>query len=316
MSKLNPPIWLAMLVTAAIAVTGKAASLAITSAGFEIPAGLAAGTEDSQSGYTVPGWTEYEPSAGPPDNYLWEWDVRNPTPGEGGAQSGTNVLLGYAYDPTTAYVEQVLTNSLQNGMSYSLSAWAADPDGHTPENGARFFLYAGTNLLGVVTNTPVAARSWSQTSLVYSSGIRNPCSGQPLKIRIMHNPGNSYRLMVDTVGLDVEAADTAPPAPTNLTAQLFGATAVNLAWTGAGGDVSGYRIERALGAGGLVVIAGVSSNATTFRDSCLPASTLCTYHVTATNAEFSSTSITASATTSATPAGAIPGQAFHGDHLV
>ena len=184
---------------------------------FEMPPGLAAGAEDSGLGYSVPGWTEYEPSG-----YAWEWDIYNPLPTEGGAQGGTNVLKGMAYNPATSYVEQVLTNVLQSGQRYTLSGWAADPDGHTPENGARFLLYAGSSLLGTVTNTPSAARTWSQTSLVYDTGISNPLAGQPLRIRIMQNIGNGYRVFVNSIALTTITGLPSVPSITHQPSSVVG----------------------------------------------------------------------------------------------
>ena len=293
-----------------LGISASAAQLAITNASFEIPAGLANGAQNSGTGYSVPGWIEYEP-ANDASGYAWEWDIYNPTAAEmpGEAHGGTNVMMSLAYNPATSYVEQVLTNSLENGKQYTLSGWVADPDGHTPQNGARFFLYAGTHLLGVVTNTPVGADTWSQASLVYDAGTANLYAGQPLKVRIMHNPGNSYRVLVDDLTL-VSTSSLPLPTPTNLTARLFGVSAVDLDWISGGGAVGGYRIERALGAGAFVFIAGVPASTLNLRDSFLPASTVCTYRITATNVESSSASVTVAATTAAAVVNAIPGQTF------
>jgi len=173
--------------------------------GFEFPA-VADGTAD----WTVPGWTEYEPSGN-----AWEWELFNPDAGwiPAEAQGGANVLVGVGYNNATAYVEQVLTNmTLHNGMRYTLSGWAADPDG-APESGARFFLYAGASLLGVVTNIPSAVDTWNQASLVYDAGASNPLAGQNLKIRIMNGIDNSYVVMVDNLSLTFEPEPVAAVAP-------------------------------------------------------------------------------------------------------
>jgi len=202
----------------ALAGHAVAQSLPLTNANFEIPFGLPPGTEDAAAGYSVPGWVEYEPSG-----YPWEWDVYAPLSSEGGPESGTNVLKGLAYSPATAYVEQVLTNALQNGTRYTLSGWVADPDGHTPENGAQFLLFAGTNLLTTAIDTPRAAKTWNQASQTYDSGIDNPYTGLPLKVRIMHNPGNSYRVLIDNLSLmAVSVSNVALPAMAFTNVQDYG----------------------------------------------------------------------------------------------
>jgi hypothetical protein len=215
-------------------------------------------------------------------------------------------LLTLAYNPGSAYVEQVLPYPLQNHAVYTLSGWVADPDDDASRNGARFLLFAGTNLLGVVTNQPAAARTWNRSSLVYASGNAPPFAGQPLKIRVMHAVGNAYRVLIDGLTLDEEILNAEPPAPpANLTARLFGSAAVDLSWEDAGADVHGYRIERALGAGSFGVIGNTAPQATAFRDSCLPAATTCSYRVVATNALHSTPSTTVTIVTGAASPGAI-----------
>lgn len=191
--------WLAAAaLSLALCLTASAAPLFfMTNGDFEIPGNLGAGNSDSSDGYTVPGWTEYEPSG-----YAWEWSVYSPLASEGGAFSGSNVLCVIAYDPTTAYCDQLLTNTLQNGYRYTVSFAAADPDGHTPENSARVMLYAGSTVLASITNTPGSTAAWQQASLIYDTGTNNPLVGSALKVRVMQGTGNSYRLMVDDFAFD------------------------------------------------------------------------------------------------------------------
>ena len=183
---------------------------------FEVPSGLGVGTEDGGAGYSVPGWTENEPT------YIFEADIYNPTPVQGGAHSGNNVLKFLAVNTATAYVEQTLTNVLQNGKHYTLSIWACDPDGHSPENGARLFFYAGSTLLGVVTNAPSATATWNQASLDYDSGSSNPLAGQHLAVRIMQAPWNSYQAFMDDVSMTI--TDTAPTVAPNFTGFSYDAS--------------------------------------------------------------------------------------------
>jgi hypothetical protein len=306
---MNLVLGVTMVLEATIAIA-LGMPLVVNNGGFETPGGLSTG--GYSSGFTVPGWTEYEPSATPTNNYLWEWTVYCPKTNDLSARAieGTNVLLGTAYNPSTAYIEQALPYTLRNKCVYTLSGWVADPDGHTPQNGARFFLYAGTNLLAVVTNIPGAAKTWRQASLNYSSGTNNPFAGQPLKIRVMQRSGNSYRVLIDGVSLDEEVVYAQPLAPTNLTVRLFGVATVDLDWDGDGDDVMGYRVERSLGGGGYTVIGHTPTEATFYRDSCLPAATVCSFRVVATNVQYSATSATVTITTAATPAGTVAGEVF------
>lgn len=186
----------------AFARSAQAADLYITNAGFEIPT-LVQGVETYP--YSVPGWVEYEPS------YPWEWECLYPPANLVQAHGGQNVLSGTAYDPTTQYVEQQLTNTLQLNTVYTLSAWVADPDGHNPENSARLLLFAGTELLGTGTVQPTDTATWAQGSLVYQTGNIHPQAGQPLRIRIMQGERNSYRLFIDDVTLDATAIPPAVP---------------------------------------------------------------------------------------------------------
>ena len=142
----------------------------------------------------------------------------------------------------TQYLEQTLTNTLQLNTRYTLSAWAADPEGHTPQNSVRLLLYAGSTLLGTGTVQPTDADTWTEGSLVYETGNLHPQSGQLLKIRIMVGAANSYRVLIDDVSLD---ATYVPPvvqlytwdgSVNNWNTPHWNPGAV--AWPGAGNDAS------------------------------------------------------------------------------
>lgn len=175
--------------------------LYITNAGFEVPV-LADGVETSP--YNVPGWVEYEPS------YAWEWEAFNPSSAiiASEAHSGSNVVMTTAYDPATQYLEQTLTNNLQPNTRYTLSAWMADPEPHSPPNSASLLLYAGAQLLSTGTIQPLAEDTWTEGNLVFETGNSHPQLGQPLKIRIMFGANASYRMLIDDVSLD---ATNIPP---------------------------------------------------------------------------------------------------------
>jgi autotransporter-associated beta strand protein len=225
----------ALVLGLALAGSAGAAPLYITNSSFEDPV-LADGVETAP--YSVPGWVEFEPS------HPWQWEAFNPSteiiPAE--AHTGQNVVMTLAYDGATQYLEQSLTNTLQLNTRYTLSAWAADPEGHTPQNSLRLLLYAGSTLLGIGTVEPTDVDTWTEGSLVYETGNLHPQSGQPLKIHIMVGAANSYRVLIDDVSLD---ATYVPPV-----VQLYTWDgSVNdwntphwnpgtVAWPGAGNDAS------------------------------------------------------------------------------
>jgi autotransporter-associated beta strand protein len=218
----------------ALAGSADAAPLYITNAGFEDPV-LPDGVETAP--YNVPGWVEYEPS------HPWQWEVFNPSsaiiPAE--AHTGQNVLMTLGYDDKVQYVEQQLTNTLQPNTRYTLSAWAADPEGHTPQNGVRLLLYAGSTLLGTGTVQPTDVDTWTEGSLVYETGNFHPQAGQALKIKLTV-PGISYRVLIDDVSLDATAIPPLVPLYTwDGTANNWNTPHWNLgavAWPGPGNDAS------------------------------------------------------------------------------
>jgi carboxypeptidase T len=96
-----------------------------------------------------------------------------------------------------------------------------------------------------------------------------------------------------------------PPAtPTNLTATATSTSQINLAWTDAADNETGFKIERCTGSGctSFTQIATVGANVTGYSNSGLAASTTYTYRVRATNTGGdSSYSNEASATTLSAP---------------
>jgi len=282
-----------------------ASTVPIVNAGFEDPV-LGAGQQNGP-GYDVPGWVEYD------EEYPWAFDIFNPDTGTIVAQahSGQNVLLSLAYRPATQYVELQLAASLELDMRYTLSAWVADPDAKSPLNNIQLMLFAGTSLLGAATVQPATAGTWTNSCLVLETTNSHPQFGQPLKVRLMWGDHASYRVLVDDVALDATRLVTnSPSAPASLAAANFGATAIDLAWIPAQGVVEGYRLERALPGEGFEFLASLPATSTTFRDTCLPASSTFTYRITATNVIGSSPAASVVAKTAAEDPGAIPGPAF------
>ena len=97
--------------------------------------------------------------------------------------------------------------------------------------------------------------------------------------------------------------DTAPAAPSGLTATAISTTQINLSWTDNASNETGFKIERKTGAGGTYAQIGtVGANLTTYNDTGLTDGTTYFYRVRATNAVGDSTySSETSATTLVAP---------------
>ena len=79
--------------------------------------------------------------------------------------------------------------------------------------------------------------------------------------------------------------DTAPAAPSGLTATAISTTQINLSWTDNASNETGFKIERKTGAGGTYAQIGtVGANLTTYNDTGLTDGTTYFYRVRATNA--------------------------------
>ena len=85
--------------------------------------------------------------------------------------------------------------------------------------------------------------------------------------------------------LAVSAASTAPVAPTALTATTFSSSQINLAWTDASNNETGFKIERTTSATGTwTLIATTAANVVSYQNTGLVAGTTYYYRVRATNA--------------------------------
>jgi len=109
---------------------------------------------------------------------------------------------------------------------------------------------------------------------------------------VSFNTNYSYRVFAtNTAGSSAFSASATvawpPSAPASLTATAATATLVNLTWTASTGQ-TGYRIERALGAGAFTPLATVASATLTYADATVLANTNYTYRVFGTNAVGSS----------------------------
>jgi serine protease len=129
----------------------------------------------------------------------------------------------------------------------------------------------------------------------------------------------SYRVRATNAGGDsdysneasatTQAAPAPPAAPTNLAATAASSSQINLTWTDASNDETGFRIERCQGAGcsSFTQIATVGAGVQTYSNTGLAASTSYGYRVRAYNANGNSGySNTASAATQTAPVPAAP----------
>ena len=120
----------------------------------------------------------------------------------------------------------------------------------------------------------------------------------------------------NTANVTTPAPDTDPPtAPTNLGASAVSAGQVNLSWTASTDNVavSGYRLERCLGAGCTTFAQIATPSGTSYSDTGLTAGTTYLYRVRAIDAagNLSGYSNTASATTQTTPSTLLASYAFN-----
>lgn len=93
-----------------------------------------------------------------------------------------------------------------------------------------------------------------------------------------------------------------PAAPTSLSASAVSTSQINLAWTDASDNETGFQIERSTSGGAFTLVTMVASNATSFSNSGLAASTTYAFRVRAVNGTGNSGfTSTATATTQAAP---------------
>ena len=96
----------------------------------------------------------------------------------------------------------------------------------------------------------------------------------------------------------VPIANPGPTSPSNLTATAISASQINLAWTDNSNNETGFKVERSATLNGIyTLIATTATNATTYNNTGLTASTPYFYKVSAINTAGNSTAVQANATT-------------------
>lgn len=102
----------------------------------------------------------------------------------------------------------------------------------------------------------------------------------------------------DNILVKFSASASVPAAPTSLSATTVSTSRIDLAWTDASSNETGFKIERRSGSGSFSQVAGVGAGSTSYSDTGLAAGTSYSYRVCATNAGGDSTfSNTATAST-------------------
>lgn len=227
------------LLVAAVALSVSAASsrghsaiIAVTNPGFESPV-LAAGTFNTTVLPT--GWSAYgyvDVFAGRDLGVLNpETTVLYAEPVPEGSNVGVVFLL--TGGPTESGLQQTLTETLQVGMTYTLSVQVGNiaPDGG-PFNfagfpGYRVDLMAGDLVIAFDNNTLLPGEGrFLQSTVTAAIGASHPAAGQPLGIRLVSLDGpTGIEVNFDDVRLEAVAV----PEPASTTALVAGGL-VAFAW--------------------------------------------------------------------------------------
>jgi hypothetical protein len=137
-----------------------------------------------------------------------------------------------------------------------------------------------------IERAPAGTGNWGQIATVganvetYANTGLSPDTAYDYRVRAYNSAG-------DSAYSNVASASTLPPppaAPSNLTATAISQTRIDLAWSDNSSDESGFKIERALSAGGpWSQIATVGANVTSFSNTGLSPDTGYYYRVRAYN---------------------------------
>lgn len=166
-----------------------------------------------------------------------------------------------------------------------------------------------------IERAPTLGGPWSQigtagagaTSFV-SSGL-TPSTLYCYRVRAYNSAGDSdYSNAASATTIASNPSPSLPSAPGNLTATAVSTSQINLSWSDASSDETGFKIERASAAAGPWTQVGTSGvNATSYSDSGLAAGTLYYYRVRASNAAGDSGySNSAGTSTQAPPSPSVP----------
>src|SRR5262249_8899544 len=131
----------------------------------------------------------FSPSAGSP-NWTSPW------------WAGNNIGYLQINQPGTVSLSQVLTDTLQNNTTYTLSVGLGDRI-FTPVFGCTIQLLAGSTVLNSIGCPAIANNSSGSQTLIYNSGSSNALAGQTLSIVLAStNAGGALQeVFFDSVSL-------------------------------------------------------------------------------------------------------------------
>ncbi len=182
--------------------------------------------------------------------------------------SGNNIVLNLTGLPSVSATPSGFTATVASASAINLN-WTdvANELGYTLERSTS----AGS---GFVTIATLAANT-----IAYADSALAPVTTYNYRLSSFNNGGPSSVATASAATYDV-----APSTPTNLVATPFDNANIDLAWTDASANETGFEIERSLSAGsGFSLIAITAANATTYRDSGRAALTTYYYRIRATN---------------------------------
>jgi uncharacterized protein (TIGR03437 family) len=200
---------LMLLILAAMPATAQ--SITIQNPSFEtatLPLNIGAGpfsqlvanSTYSQSGGTLANWTASSTTLDAAAGAIASKPGAGWTPAWWAGNNIGYIQLGGA---GTASLSQTLTTTLQNGVTYTLSALVGRPINNGLGFNYALQLWAGTTMLASASNfLGLPLNSSGTDSLSYSSGANNPQAGQPLMIVLTStSAGNSTQGYFDSISL-------------------------------------------------------------------------------------------------------------------
>jgi predicted phage tail protein len=186
-------------------------------------------------------------------------------------------------------------------------AVTANADGSTPLTdlaGYRVFR-ATASLMGLTTTQAMTAggvfrHTTGAGILTLAIGGLSDGASHYFRMAAYDTSGNQSGFNVDGSGSDVQVSTFTPlPAPTGLSATAASASQINLSWTDASNNETGFRIERSVDNVTFALVTTTAANATTYSDTGLSDSTQYFYRVRAVNALTNSGWAAGNATTQA-----------------
>ncbi len=208
--------------------------------------------------------------------------------------------LGPVATPTKPAAPSGLTASPVSSSQINLT-WTDNSN-----NESAFKVERSTDGVNFTVLTTVAAN----TTTLSSTGLA-PATLYVFRVRATNFPGDSANS--NLASATTLTALTAPAAPTGLNATAVSDSQINLSWTDASSNETGFKIERSTG-GSFVQIDAAGAGVTTYASAGLAAGTAHSYRVRSSNAQGDSGYSNAVTATTQRPAPTAPGS-FRGTPL-